>query len=128
MRYLAIGNSICPATVEVSDKSGCVLDGFSFRSSNFTGKRNVRDLRVMSVATHRLPEIDVAPPSSREKQSDHGNWNHVAWTSVRQERWEGELAVEGEIPLWLVCPLYFFFFFLKSFFIIIITFACSVLK
>nr|XP_023918420.1 carotenoid cleavage dioxygenase 8 homolog B, chloroplastic [Quercus suber]POF25364.1 carotenoid cleavage dioxygenase 8 like b, chloroplastic [Quercus suber] len=101
MKYLAIGNSICPATVEVSDKSGCVLDGFSFRSSNFTRKRNVRDLRVMSVATHRLLEIDVTPPSSREKQSDHGNWNHVAWTSVRQERWEGELAVEGEIPLWL---------------------------
>ncbi|KAL8255899.1 hypothetical protein R6Q59_030966 [Mikania micrantha] len=25
----------------------------------------------------------------------------VAWTSVRQERWEGELVVEGEIPKWL---------------------------
>ncbi|KAJ6801198.1 putative carotenoid cleavage dioxygenase 8-like protein B, chloroplastic isoform X1 [Iris pallida] len=24
-----------------------------------------------------------------------------AWTSIRQERWEGELEVEGEIPLWL---------------------------
>ncbi|KAK4401182.1 Carotenoid cleavage dioxygenase 8B, chloroplastic [Sesamum angolense] len=27
--------------------------------------------------------------------------NHVAWTSVRQERWQGELHVQGEIPLWL---------------------------
>lgn len=25
-----------------------------------------------------------------------------AWTSVRQERWEGDLAVEGHIPAWLV--------------------------
>ncbi|RAL52918.1 hypothetical protein DM860_007686 [Cuscuta australis] len=25
----------------------------------------------------------------------------AAWTSVRQERWEGELVVEGEIPKWL---------------------------
>ncbi|KAG0457826.1 hypothetical protein HPP92_022691 [Vanilla planifolia] len=26
---------------------------------------------------------------------------HAAWTSIRQERWEGELQVQGEIPLWL---------------------------
>jgi carlactone synthase/all-trans-10'-apo-beta-carotenal 13,14-cleaving dioxygenase len=27
---------------------------------------------------------------------------HSAWTSIRQERWEGDLAVEGRIPAWLV--------------------------
>ena len=27
---------------------------------------------------------------------------HSAWTSIRQERWEGDLAVEGRIPEWLV--------------------------
>lgn len=26
----------------------------------------------------------------------------AAWTSIRQERWEGDLAVEGHLPLWLV--------------------------
>ena len=25
-----------------------------------------------------------------------------AWTSVRQERWEGELPVQGRLPDWLV--------------------------
>ncbi|KAH0468194.1 hypothetical protein IEQ34_003227 [Dendrobium chrysotoxum] len=25
----------------------------------------------------------------------------AAWTSIRQERWEGELQLQGEIPLWL---------------------------
>lgn len=100
MKFRAIGNSILPASVAVSGKSGSILDGFSFRSNNFTWKRNVRDLTVMNVAT-QLPAT-IAP--SREKQSDGvGNRNHVAWTSVRQERWEGELIVEGEIPLWLVC-------------------------
>ncbi|KAK8965214.1 hypothetical protein KSP40_PGU003339 [Platanthera guangdongensis] len=29
------------------------------------------------------------------------NGEHAAWTSVRQERWEGELQVQGEIPIWL---------------------------
>ncbi|GMY17579.1 carotenoid cleavage dioxygenase 8 homolog B, chloroplastic [Fagus crenata] len=98
MKFQAIGNSILPASVAESDKSGSILGGFSFRSNNFTRKRNVRDLTVMNVAT-QLPAT-IAP--SREKQSDGvGNRNHVAWTSVRQERWEGELIVEGEIPLWL---------------------------
>lgn len=26
----------------------------------------------------------------------------AAWTSICQEKWEGELVVQGEIPLWLV--------------------------
>ncbi|XP_048560347.1 carotenoid cleavage dioxygenase 8 homolog A, chloroplastic-like [Triticum urartu] len=32
---------------------------------------------------------------------DGGGTKLSAWTSVRQERWEGELAVEGDLPLWL---------------------------
>ncbi|XP_021911970.1 carotenoid cleavage dioxygenase 8 homolog B, chloroplastic-like [Carica papaya] len=55
-----------------------------------------RDLTITKVAT-QLPVVG-APSLETEIM---GNRNHVAWTSVRQERWEGELAVEGEIPLWL---------------------------
>nr|GME11508.1 carotenoid cleavage dioxygenase 8 homolog B, chloroplastic [Ipomoea batatas] len=36
----------------------------------------------------------ASPPEVKERKL-------AAWTSVRQERWEGELVVEGEIPKWL---------------------------
>ncbi|PKA56921.1 Carotenoid cleavage dioxygenase 8 like B, chloroplastic [Apostasia shenzhenica] len=35
----------------------------------------------------------------RQKAVEEGRL--AAWTSIRQERWEGELQVQGEIPLWL---------------------------
>ncbi|KAL1337768.1 hypothetical protein HN51_032466 [Arachis hypogaea] len=56
----------------------------------YKSQRSLQDLTVASVAS-RLP-----PPSVAE-----GHWHHSAWTSIRQERWEGELVVQGEIPLWL---------------------------
>lgn len=90
MECLAIGNSILPAAVALPDMSGRIND-------RVTLKRNVRGLTVTNAAT---PSPAIAP--SRETESVV-NRNHVAWTSVRQERWEGELIVEGEIPFWLVC-------------------------
>ncbi|NP_001266276.2 carotenoid cleavage dioxygenase 8, chloroplastic-like [Solanum lycopersicum] len=55
------------------------------------------DLKLVTKVASQLPVI-VPPPDqeviSKEKKL-------AAWTSVRQERWEGELVVEGELPLWL---------------------------
>ncbi|KAH9799631.1 Carotenoid cleavage dioxygenase 8 [Citrus sinensis] len=77
----------------VSDKSSSRKDiGFSL------GKRDF-GLTVTNVATPQRPVIAVPLPPEKEKYSVERN--HVAWTSVRQERWEGELVVQGEIPLWL---------------------------
>ncbi|KAK6163591.1 hypothetical protein DH2020_000455 [Rehmannia glutinosa] len=51
-------------------------------------------LSISNVATK--PAVIV--PS---KQDAENNRKLVAWTSVRQERWQGELHVQGKIPLWL---------------------------
>ncbi|KAG5591544.1 hypothetical protein H5410_042058 [Solanum commersonii] len=55
------------------------------------------DLKLVTKVASQLPVI-VPPPDqeviNKEKKL-------AAWTSVRQERWEGELVVEGELPLWL---------------------------
>lgn len=51
---------------------------------------------IVSVATN-LPASVL--PLRKEVMNDR---KLVAWKSVRQERWEGELFVEGEIPKWLV--------------------------
>lgn len=95
MEFLATRNSILPAAVTLPEKSG--HGGVSLGSSNVTLKRNVRRLTVTNVAT---PLPTIAPSWEIESVVKR---NHVAWTSVRQERWEGELIVQGEIPLWLVC-------------------------
>ncbi|KAF5456476.1 hypothetical protein F2P56_025959 [Juglans regia] len=101
MSFSSIGNFISTAIVAVSNNPGSINKGFPFWSSNVnvSSKRNVRDLIVTHVATPTTPLPTVAP--SWEKESVGNRMNHVAWTSVRQERWEGELIVEGEIPLWL---------------------------
>lgn len=63
---------------------------------------NTRASTVTNISSPQRPV--VAPLQENENPS---NQNHVAWTSVKQERWEGELAVQGEIPLWLVrCKFY----------------------
>lgn len=60
---------------------------------------------VTNIASPRLAPV-IVPLPEKEKVGDRSC--HVAWTSIRQERWEGELAVEGEIPLWLV-HIYLFY-------------------
>jgi carlactone synthase / all-trans-10'-apo-beta-carotenal 13,14-cleaving dioxygenase len=66
-----------------------------------------------SVVTQTPPPPVISPPPARpvadpprrrgSRGADGGgNGGHTAWTSVRQERWEGALEVEGELPLWLV--------------------------
>ncbi|KAI3910867.1 hypothetical protein MKW98_022554 [Papaver atlanticum] len=58
-----------------------------------------RGVKVTNVATRPPPQsISLAPDIESTDEDEHKS---VAWTSIRQERWEGELAVDGEIPLWL---------------------------
>ncbi|KAL7159321.1 hypothetical protein ABFS83_01G019500 [Erythranthe nasuta] len=55
-----------------------------------------RGLTISNVATK--PPSNVVIPS---KQDDQNIKKNVAWTSVKQERWQGDLLVQGQIPLWL---------------------------
>lgn len=83
-------------------------EGWYLRKTFFDSKRDrTRDhLMISNVASHQSP----ASVPERESCADHRN--HAAWTSVKQERWEGELVVEGEIPSWLVRVTYKFPLFL----------------
>jgi len=92
-----IGRCISPSNAMVSDQYESKREGLSFGKGIFARKRDPRDSVVTKVAT-QAPT--VIPSLEKELAGDR---NHVAWTSVQQERWEGELVVEGEIPLWLVC-------------------------
>ncbi|KAI3868864.1 hypothetical protein MKX03_036393 [Papaver bracteatum] len=58
-----------------------------------------RVVKVTNVATSPPPHsTSLAPDIESTGEDEHRS---VAWTSIRQERWEGELSVDGEIPLWL---------------------------
>lgn len=110
------GISFFLPTASVSDYSNQnIRDGFNPLKKNLSDtrkKHNGRGLVSTNVASPPLPA--VAPLLlPRRDSGNSGDRSHVAWTSVRQERWEGELLVQGEIPLWLVCEhnlinLYFF--------------------
>lgn len=69
------------------------------------GKRAVVQPLAASVVTE-TPTPALAPaPAARPPVVDaprRGTGEHEAWKSVRQERWEGALELEGELPLWLV--------------------------
>ncbi|KAH0989836.1 hypothetical protein GBA52_001319 [Prunus armeniaca] len=97
------GNSFFLPTASVSDYSNQnIRDGFNPLKKNLSDtrkKHNGRGLVSTNVASPPLPA--VAPLLPRRESGNSGNQSHVAWTSVRQERWEGELLVQGEIPLWL---------------------------
>ncbi|CAL4961439.1 unnamed protein product [Urochloa decumbens] len=45
--------------------------------------------------------VKTAASSASEASSRCRATKLSAWTSVRQERWEGDLAVQGHLPLWL---------------------------
>lgn len=89
---------------------GNIIHKFNNKSSsNRSFKlRKARSLTITNVAT--TPLLKVAPPLPETNRKESGRFDelirsstvHVAWTSVPQERWEGKLVVDGEIPLWLV--------------------------
>lgn len=93
--------------------SGAAVPGRLATSQGAKGKRAVAQPLAASVVTETpTPAIaPAAPPPParpvvdappRRRGGRGGGGEHAAWKSVRQERWEGALEVEGELPLWLV--------------------------
>lgn len=76
------------------ESSDRVRDALSFKNKVFGAKRAVT-----------VPKVATRPPVSMPTPVTEGgdqNGKLAAWTSIQQEKWEGEMVVEGEIPLWLV--------------------------
>ncbi|KAJ1285364.1 hypothetical protein BS78_03G273800 [Paspalum vaginatum] len=80
-------------------------------SSSKQGKRAVvsQPLAASVVTETPAPAIAPAPPAvprpavdaPRRRGGRGGAGEHAAWKSIPQERWEGALELEGELPLWL---------------------------
>ncbi|KAG6535368.1 carotenoid cleavage dioxygenase 8 homolog B, chloroplastic-like [Zingiber officinale] len=73
---------------------------------NPAGESRRRDSVKAGVATESPPSVIndlVAPPlvPSEPVVTGRGAGKLAAWRSIRKERWQGEMAVEGDIPLWL---------------------------
>lgn len=105
----SIRSSISWPSVVVSNMSDNMREGF-YSSRNkgiYKSQRTLQDLTVANVASP-LPVTAPPPPQSPEEgaRSKGGRRHHGAWTSIPQERWEGELDVQGEIPLWLVSGIF----------------------
>ncbi|XP_022962314.1 carotenoid cleavage dioxygenase 8 homolog B, chloroplastic-like [Cucurbita moschata] len=58
--------------------------------SSFTIRSIASPIRPSPPVVVPLPDIDTSIPPT-----------HVAWTSIRQDRWEGQLSVQGQLPRWL---------------------------
>lgn len=80
-------------------------------SQGHQGKRAVAQPLAASAVTEAAPPAPVVAPPARPVDAPRrrggrggggGGGELVAWKSVRQERWEGALEVDGELPLWLV--------------------------
>ncbi|KAF8751424.1 hypothetical protein HU200_012100 [Digitaria exilis] len=56
---------------------------------------------LSATARRNAARAVTATTSSAEEATTDCGTKLSAWTSVRQERWEGELAVEGHLPDWL---------------------------
>lgn len=95
LSFSTTGNNGLPSCMALSSHSS---DGCTYGQAMFSKKSKSRELSIVSVATD-LPPIVLQPPWKEVTKVQ----KLVAWTSVREERWEGKLVVEGEIPQWLVC-------------------------
>ncbi|PIA64772.1 hypothetical protein AQUCO_00100323v1 [Aquilegia coerulea] len=74
--------------------SGDVKEAIAFKKTVVSTKRSMREMIITNVATR--PPVSMPVTESGQPET-----KLAAWTSVRQEKWEGELVVEGEIPIWL---------------------------
>ncbi|KAG7020304.1 Carotenoid cleavage dioxygenase 8-like B, chloroplastic, partial [Cucurbita argyrosperma subsp. argyrosperma] len=77
--------------------AGSCMSSFNFKSIH-PPKRTVSNFTIRSIATPIRPPSVVVPLPEIDTPARP---NHVAWTSVQQERWEGELSVQGQLPCWL---------------------------
>ncbi|XP_021739154.1 carotenoid cleavage dioxygenase 8 homolog B, chloroplastic-like [Chenopodium quinoa] len=95
----------------IASKSSIKCDSNNRNSLSFGTSQSLStskgDNNINLVATHvatRLPPVVAPappPPPTPKKEETKSGGKLTAWTSIRQERWEGELLVEGEIPSWL---------------------------
>ncbi|PIA64773.1 hypothetical protein AQUCO_00100324v1 [Aquilegia coerulea] len=97
LRFTAAGSKILgSSSVHLGDSSHDA-NKLSFKTGiNSTTNPSMKDSVVTRVATRSPP---VFMPSPKIK-TDHES-KLAAWKSIQQERWEGDLVVEGEIPIWL---------------------------
>ncbi|XP_030543148.1 carotenoid cleavage dioxygenase 8 homolog B, chloroplastic [Rhodamnia argentea] len=100
INFLASPNYVARSIKASSKSSDHLKDGFPLGNKNLPGRKSRGDRRELTVANVATQAPVVSRPSPGKGPAGGGR-DHVAWTSVRQHRWEGELAVEGEIPLWL---------------------------
>ena len=96
------------ATGRPSSAGGSAVPGRSLSTTQGgKGKRAVVLPLAASVVTTETPTPAPAPPArpvvdAPRRRGGRGTGEHAAWKSIRQERWEGALELEGELPLWLV--------------------------
>ncbi|OVA20260.1 Carotenoid oxygenase [Macleaya cordata] len=95
LTFRTTGSNIFPSILSDFGLSGNIRDGFSLKTDVFSKKRRTT---ITNVAT-RPPPTTIPSPATQPTDDNDGKL--AAWTSIRQERWEGELVVDGEIPLWL---------------------------
>jgi len=96
------------ATGRPSSAGGSAVPGRLSSTQGGKGKRAVVQPLAATVVTETpTPAIAPAPPArpvvdAPRRRGGRGTGEHAAWKSIRQERWEGALELEGELPLWLV--------------------------
>lgn len=86
------------AATDCHSISGSDCGGGTYGQASFWKNSKKRELSIVSVATD-LPAVVQQPPPWKEEIKER---KLAAWTSVRRDRWKGELVVQGEIPKWLV--------------------------
>ncbi|KAJ4957586.1 hypothetical protein NE237_024697 [Protea cynaroides] len=95
--FTSAGSNIFPSTS--SDFGSIRINGLSLKKGLAFIHHKKQELTITNVATRPRPAVFIPDPSlPTETINDR---KLAAWTSIRQERWEGELLVRGEIPLWL---------------------------
>ncbi|KAK9742108.1 hypothetical protein RND81_03G148900 [Saponaria officinalis] len=72
-----------------------------FGNRSFGTKKHDTALTISRVATEPPPVVILPPAPEKKESKNDGGSGLSAWTSIRQERWEGELHVQGDLPLWL---------------------------
>ncbi|GJM93157.1 hypothetical protein PR202_ga09687 [Eleusine coracana subsp. coracana] len=78
----------------------CTAPSSFFLSSNRSRQTNNLSLAAKARGNSARPVNATTTRVKDEVAEDRGT-NLSAWTSVRQERWEGDLDVEGYLPAWL---------------------------
>lgn len=109
MAFTAIRSSISLPNMIVCDMpDNTSKDRFSFRQKSkiYKGKRDLQEHLTVTNVASPLPVI-APPPEERPPMITGDREHHVAWTSIPQERWEGELLVQGQLPLWLVSGVFY---------------------